>query len=436
MQRTTQFLALAAALSTVSAGNIQGFNYGSKNTDNTARMQADFETAFKTAQNLVGTNNAFTSARLYTMIQAYSTSDVISAIPAAIATNTSLLLGLWASGTGFENEITALKSAISTYGSQLAPLVTGISVGSEDLYRNGVTSIKNGGGIGQDPATLLSYIKEVRSTISGTPLSSALVGHVDTWDAYTNGTNAAVIEALDFVGLDTYPYWQYNDGNDVSNGPALFTKAYDATKAAIGTKDIWVTETGWAVAGENEGQAVAGTAEAKEYWDSVGCDLLFGKFNTWWYTLSESGASPNFGVSNSDSNTSPLYDLSCSNITSSSVSSSNSSSISSSSSGTTGSGVAGSGVAGSGSSASDSSSGSSSGNSSSSSSGSSAGSSSGTHTGTSSSNGTTWSNSTATGTGTGSAATATSTILPGNTASANMVPFGGLLAAVALAFAL
>jgi len=68
MQTFTQLVALAATLSSVSAGSIQGFNYGSTTSDDAAVMQADFETQFNTQKNLAGTEGAFTSARLYTMI--------------------------------------------------------------------------------------------------------------------------------------------------------------------------------------------------------------------------------------------------------------------------------------------------------------------------------------------------------------------------------
>jgi len=83
--------------------------------------------------------------------------------------------------------------------------------------------------------------------------------------------------------------------------------------AVAGSKEVWVTETGWAVsdAKGGEGQSVASTSDAKIYWDDVGCGLLFGATNTYWYTLSETGSTPDFGVSSSDSSTTPLYDLSC-----------------------------------------------------------------------------------------------------------------------------
>jgi glucan endo-1,3-beta-D-glucosidase len=150
----------------------------------------------------------------------------IQAIPAAISTKTSLLLGLWASAgdASFANEITALKSAIATYGSQLGSggLVAGISVGSEDLYRISPTGILNKENPGVGPDVLVGYIKQVRDAIAGTPLSGVPVGHVDTWTAWVNASNDAVISASDFLGVDAYPYFQVTSPLDISS-PCLPT---------------------------------------------------------------------------------------------------------------------------------------------------------------------------------------------------------------------
>lgn len=119
-------------------------------------------------------------------------------------------MGLWASAgdANFANEIAALKSAIATYGSQLGGLVAGISVGSEDLYRISPTGILNKENPGAGPDVLVGYIKQVRDAIAGTPLSGVPVGHVDTWTAWVNSSNDAVISAADFLGVDAYPYFQ------------------------------------------------------------------------------------------------------------------------------------------------------------------------------------------------------------------------------------
>lgn len=56
------------AAAAASAHAFSGFNYGNVFTDGRVKSQSDFENEFRTAANLEGTNGAFTSARIYTMI--------------------------------------------------------------------------------------------------------------------------------------------------------------------------------------------------------------------------------------------------------------------------------------------------------------------------------------------------------------------------------
>jgi len=308
-------LSLATALFVASASAVhQGFNYGSTNTDGSAVLQAGFQNLFTTAQKLVGTSG-FTSARLYTMVQAGTTNTPIEAIPAAISTNTTLLLGLWASAgqASFNNELAALKSALTQYGTKFTSLIAGISVGSEDLYRNSPIGIINLSGVGANPSDLVSYIGQVRSTIAGTGASGVPVGHVDTWTAWVNGSNVDVINACDFLGVDAYPYFQNTEANSIEDGYSVFFQAYNNTLGVSTGKPVWVTETGWPVSGKTENLAVASVQNAQTYWDNVGC-AIFGKINTWWYTLQDgypTVPSPSFGLVGTTLSTTPLYNLTC-----------------------------------------------------------------------------------------------------------------------------
>ncbi|KAL2754334.1 glycoside hydrolase family 17 protein [Sodiomyces alcalophilus JCM 7366] len=314
MRTFSTLAALAAAVSSATAAH-QGFNYGNVFTDGTPKTQADFEALFRAAANLDGTDGGFTSARLYTMVQAGTANDPISAIPAAIDTGTSLLLGIWASAGPdvFANELEALRRTIEQYGDQLDGLIAGISVGSEDLYRNSPTGIEAGENPGANPDTLISYFKQVRETIKGTPFANYPVGHVDTWTAWDNSSNQAVIDASDFIGFNGFAYWEANQANDVSNGKSLFDRALGRTRAAVGGKPIWITETGWPVTGDTVGQAVPSAENAEIFWKEVGCPL-FGETNVWWYTMQDSApfpSTPGFGIIGSDVTTEPLFDLSC-----------------------------------------------------------------------------------------------------------------------------
>jgi glucan endo-1,3-beta-D-glucosidase len=306
----SSILSLVGGASTVLAA-ARGFNYGSQG--NTLET---FEAQFRTAQGL-DTTSGWGSARLYTMIQEGTSNTVISAIPAAIATNTTLLLGLWASSPQdvFNNELTALKNAINQYGTAFSDLVVGISVGSEDLYRDSPTGILSNAGTGQSPDVLVNYIGQVKSAIAGTVLSSKPVGHVDTWQTYTNGSNAAVVAAADFLGLDEYPYYENTNENSVANANTLFFNAYNAVAGVANGKPIWITETGWPTTGPTENLAIPSVANAEAYWKSIACELISRNIPTWWYILQDS-ATPSFGIVASGEQ--PKYDLSCPNIATSS----------------------------------------------------------------------------------------------------------------------
>ncbi|KAK3182371.1 hypothetical protein K4F52_006374 [Lecanicillium sp. MT-2017a] len=310
MPAPSTLLTLAAAVSSASAAAYQGFNYDSK-----GKAQADFENEFKTAAKLAGTNGAFNSARLYTMVQDGTANDPISAIPAAISTKTSLLFGLWASAgqEAFNNELAALQKTIDQYCGQLDGLVAGISVGSEDLYRETPTSKLTSPDPGAGPETLAKYIKEVRDAIKGSCLESAPVGHVDTWTAYVNETNKPLIDACDWLGMDAYPYFENTKPNSIENGNSLLQDALDKTAAVAGGKPVWITETGWPVSGKTENKAEASKENAETFWKKAGCPR-FGQMNVWWYILQDATPEPNPNFAVADASGKPLFDLSCDDV--------------------------------------------------------------------------------------------------------------------------
>ncbi|KAF2028612.1 glycoside hydrolase [Setomelanomma holmii] len=316
MRFSSSLVAAAGLLSTANAA-IKGFNYGANFGNDQAKTVVDFEYEFNAAKNLPGTNG-WTSARLYTMIQHGTTNTPIEAIQAAINTQTTLLLGMWASAgqANFDNEIAALKSAIAQYGTAFTDLVEGISVGSEDLYRITPTGIENNSGAGAQPQELINYVQQTRSTIAGTSLAGKPIGHVDTWTVYVNATNNDFISSLDFVGMDAYPYFQTTMANSVGSGSQLFFDAYHATVGAAQGKPVWVTETGWPVSGETLNQAVPSADNARIYWEDVTCQLVADNVNLYYYILQDvqyGNPVPSFGIKPGGDlqAVNPLFDLSC-----------------------------------------------------------------------------------------------------------------------------
>lgn len=314
---TSPAAAAAVVLSlatSASAKNYLGFNSGSTKDDRTAKFKADYVAEFNTAKTLQNAPGDFNAVRLYTNIQAYSeTAEPNEAFEAAIETNTFMLLGIWASGTtSISQELKAVKTTIDKYGSKFTDLVIGISVGSEDLYRDSATGQKNKAGVGASPNTIVKFINDFREGVAGTPLASKPVGHVDTWDVWPNSTIKAVMDAVDFIGVNGFPYYETGKGNSIKNAGKLFDTSYDAVLAAAGDKPVWVTETGWPYVGENWDAAVASVDNAKYYWNEIGCRRLFGKTTAFWYTLRDSNPDNEmkFAITNNLS-TKPRFDLTC-----------------------------------------------------------------------------------------------------------------------------
>ncbi|KAJ4368067.1 hypothetical protein N0V83_006422 [Neocucurbitaria cava] len=315
MRFTTALAVAAAAIGSAIAQDtvLLGFNSGASDDTGKAKTQEDFEAEFKTAKNLQGAPGNFSAIRLYSNIQWNTPDTPISAFPAAIATNTKLLLGIWASGTdNIDNELKALNAAVKEYGTKLTDLVIGISVGSEDLYRVSEPGIRNEAGVGNSAETIVNFIKTAREQLSTTTLKDKPITHVDTWTAWVNTSNKAVIDNIDFLAVNAFPFYESELDNKIDNAGSLLSSALSAVDGVAGGKDVWITETGWAYTGPAFGAADATLDNAGTYWKDVGC-AIFGKRNVFWYTLKDANPDNKVKFAITDNlSTKPRFDLSCS----------------------------------------------------------------------------------------------------------------------------
>ncbi|CAO2648159.1 Nn.00g090810.m01.CDS01 [Neocucurbitaria sp. VM-36] len=308
----TKVASLLALASTVVAQS-KGFNYGSTNADGSCRGYNDFVRFFNEAKSLPGTSG-FTSARLYTSIQCGTTADPIEAFKAAIDTDTSILVGLWASAGRdvYQNELNALIRGANELGTAFTDRIIGISVGSEDLYRSSPQGVANNAGVGATGAEIEGYIGWMRDWIRGTALESKPIGHVDTWTAWILPENRGVVNTVNWLGHNSFPYFETTKPNAIEQASENFWSAVGQTESVSGGKEVWVTETGWPHVGPVSGSAVASLDNAKRYWDEVGCSL-FGTRNTFWYTLKNANTAQtdlSFAVTPLENNT-PYFDLTC-----------------------------------------------------------------------------------------------------------------------------
>jgi len=286
---TSALLALTASISTASA-YWKGFNVGANNPDGSCKSQSDWEKAFGTIQSLPG---SFASARLFASSDC---NTLANAVPAALATGTKLLAGVWTEDVNHYNaEKAALQAAVQQHGTSW---IVSVSAGSEDLYRGDTSA-----------STLASQINEVRNMLSSMGAGSVQVGHVDTWTAWVNSANTAVIQACDFVGMDAYPYYQNANINDAYN---VFWESVQNTRDVVNKVKpgtwVWITESGWPISGPTMGSAVASKSNAQQYWSQVAC-AAFSQAHTFWFDLQDYTSNPSFGVL--DANFNPILNLAC-----------------------------------------------------------------------------------------------------------------------------
>jgi len=171
--------------------------------------------------------------------------------------------------------------------------------------------IRNKSGVGNNAENIVKFIKDTRNKLKGGPLANIKVTHVDTWTAWVNSSNKAVIDEVDFLAVNAFPFYEAERDNQISAAGGLLASALSATEGVSGGKDVWITETGWAYSGPSFGVAEASVDNAEKYWKTVGC-ALFGKKNVFWYTLRDANPENKVKFAITDNlSTTPRYDLSC-----------------------------------------------------------------------------------------------------------------------------
>ncbi|ORY10474.1 glycoside hydrolase superfamily [Clohesyomyces aquaticus] len=297
-------------LALVAAKVHTGFNYGAFWSQDKPKYKADFIRGFQLAKSLPNAPVPFDSARLFTNIQWHTENEPIEAFEAAIETNTTLLLGIWASA--IDKEFVALDKAFDKYGQKLADLVIGLSVGNEDIFRGSKECVGGHCADGASAEEIMSKVDKVRAHFDQAPWAKLFkdkektqIGHVDV-AAHANDPMAKT----DWVGMTAYPYWA--KANIEHANESFFGSLKDVQDKAK-DKEVWIAETGWPFTGPRLGDADASAENMQKYWTDVGCSL-FGKYNTFWFELirdADDPGSQDWGLVDVQTLQPRIKDLSC-----------------------------------------------------------------------------------------------------------------------------
>lgn len=162
--KVSTILACAVTALPVVTAAYAGFNVAATNPNGSCKTTSDWTKAFRKIKSAKG---PFNSVRVY----ASSDCDTLAnAVPAALNTNTKLLVGVWTQDGGhFQREKDALQAAIARFGNKW---ILAISVGFEDLYRKETTA-----------SALAGQIYDVKGMVRAMGVKQPIT-HVDTWNVW------------------------------------------------------------------------------------------------------------------------------------------------------------------------------------------------------------------------------------------------------------
>ncbi|OLL22949.1 Glucan 1,3-beta-glucosidase, partial [Neolecta irregularis DAH-3] len=309
---TMKFYAPIATFLPIAFAEIMGFNVGQQKPDGTCKSADDYAADFN---RIYGPDKVF---KIFSPTDSCGQNSLFPLLDAAKQADGKVLVGLWAVGSGFDAEKRALWDAVQVFGGER---IVGVVVGSESLYRSqfqGTNEIT--------PQELANRIYDVKGMIQGDKSSGGLglphipVGTADTWNALVDGRNTVVLQALNTVWVNAFPYWQ---GYAIENGPQALFDAINSVKSALSAPNpsasIAVGETGWPTEGKPFGSSVPSLENSRAFWVNAFCKLRGMGMDAYWFeafdepqktdTTHNTGVEKYWGVY--DSNRQTKFDISC-----------------------------------------------------------------------------------------------------------------------------
>ncbi|CEG75521.1 hypothetical protein RMATCC62417_10549 [Rhizopus microsporus] len=219
------------------------------------------------------------------------------ALQAANALGMNIYLGMWIDRPDtFASEMQALTNIINS-GESLSR-VDAVIVGSEVLYRNDT-----------DANTLAQYIQKVKALVKPKGVS---VTNADVYYKFP----PVVVEQLDFLMMNAFPYWE---GVTADQGANTLMQHYQSVVSVAQGKPVRISETGWPTAGDNFGASVPSAENQRLYLSNVLCQTRQKNIDMIWFSALDepykAGVEQHWGIMNSDgslkSTLSPITSLGC-----------------------------------------------------------------------------------------------------------------------------
>ncbi|PRP78621.1 glucan 1,3-beta-glucosidase [Planoprotostelium fungivorum] len=291
-RNTMKVVVLLCLLSLVSA-QLRGVNYGIQRSDGSCTNYDD--------KVLKDFNVIATFAQAVKIYNLGYCNGAQNSLRAANATGLKVFLGMEGYDvSAYNNEKIVLQQLYQQFGFSN---VLGISIGSEDLYRNCGCADRFG-----------AQITEVQNILKG--LGSNAIVPVTHTDVYYMQP-PAITNVADIIMFNAFSFWE---GADINSAVQTFIDHYNSVKNQFPGKPVWVGETGWPVKGASQANAVPSVENARQYLNGIVCwanangvpYFYFEAFDESWKASQVSGdIETSFGLYNADRSRKSFFQLNC-----------------------------------------------------------------------------------------------------------------------------
>ncbi|KAK6353868.1 hypothetical protein TWF730_008290 [Orbilia blumenaviensis] len=267
-------------------GYFAGFNVGAYTNTGACKSLQDWRNELRLVKSYRTSHFSFTVVKLFTTSQCSALKNALQA--AKEVGGIKVWAGIWATPRStFDSDKNELgRQILGSNGN----LILGVSVGSEELFRGGLSA-------GQ----LSGYIWDVKGMVQNAYGKTTVpVGTSEGISPLLNSANQQVLDACDAVLLTDYPYY---GGSKVETALKAFQRDWWALGAKMGGRTLIVGETGWPSKGKTIGQAVPTVPNAGKYFKAIACWMRTTRKPFFWFSAVDeqwkSGglAETRFGVS-------------------------------------------------------------------------------------------------------------------------------------------
>jgi len=240
--------------------NLRGINYGFQNPDNSC---PSYEQVLNDWKQIATYAEA---VKIFSLIACDGAHFSLQAIQDGVG-----LQFFWGMNAGddFPRELAKMQQ-LKSMGYSFDHII-GVTVGSEDIYRNDNDATKN---------NLISAVKQTKAMLQSLGVTNVPVTHTDVYFKQP----ADLVAEMDVVMFNAFTFWE---GSTPQDGLAAMQNHFSYMQTIAQGKTIWLGETGWPTQGDRQAYAVPSVENQQIYLQSFVCWANSANINYFWFEAND-----------------------------------------------------------------------------------------------------------------------------------------------------